>query len=1022
LLVVAAGAAALLWLLYPGARPAKQSFALDAVSLAYLRNLVRAQPGDDVTRARLVELELQAANFERAEQTLRPLLAGEGSAAARRLQLQIATGRMNALPAKHAARAHEAKAVVAALDALIARDGSRLGARELEDLAALELTLGRPAAAAAIYERLAAPAGARREPLLVEAARWYEAAGALEHAALLVLEAARLAPAGRAVVHARKALALKRAEGPIAATASLELAEELLARFPDDLPLLSAATRVALGARDLPRARRWGKRALQVARASAPGELGRLVDVLVDAGDLAAARGLLEQLVRARPEDHRLQRRLAEVAAWTHRPHEALEAWTTLAEAGDPHAWSEARALARGLSDQQREARLYQIKAAREALSWDELRRLADCLDSLGEPAAAVAAVRTHGARYQDQVRYWALLSELEERQGGLEAALAASEEVTRRGGLTLPELQRQAELLARLDRPQQALARATQAEPLASDGDLVYWRLYADLAWSQGRDEEAARAYRVLWRTQSRATPLVGERLLALASDAGRTDEIITVGRESYDRFGAADHLVSALGAAQSAGRQADAAALLQKASHSERSFRALPAYWLIKGSVAKAGRDRAGAERAFEQALAAEPDSEDTRLELLWLAIDADDRGLLRRLVRRFGEQEAENRKFWDALATAHEKLGSPERALSFRRRQAEALLAEQKAGDPAAALAAASPLLERPALDEELAGERLSGAWADAGFTRLGALDIVAERARAAVRLGGGALTLAPEAVARQTSLHAPLFVRQRREEYYGGLGLERASDGGRTALSIGVQALPEGALPTGRLAHVFRSGRGELALAGVWNELPLASGGLRAAALESGIHTGFLWQHSEASAARLGLEIDRYGGRTGGLLGWGAAATAELEHRVVQVGQASATVRVDGEDHRSDLPLLLPADTEPLFAPGTTVDDLLVGRYTTAGAGLRLAYGRETLGEGLGAPLRLGLFADVWAGWLWPVGRAAFSLDAGLGLRFGRWQELTLLGSFYANRRGVLDERSLGLTLGYVLRWL
>ena len=70
-----------------------------------------------------------------------------------------------------------------------------------------------------------------------------------------------------------------------------------------------------------------------------------------------------------------------------------------------------------------------------------------------------------------------------------------------------------------------------------AREPDSGYWELLADLAWRQEADALARRAYTALWE-QGRSDAMAAERLLLLSRSAGRSDEVIHLGRDSWARL----------------------------------------------------------------------------------------------------------------------------------------------------------------------------------------------------------------------------------------------------------------------------------------------------------------------------------------------------------------------------------------------------------------------------------------------------------------------------------------------------
>lgn len=682
-LAVAAATGALLWLLFPGAEMMLEpsSFGKDGVSHAYLRMLARANPRNQAIQLRLAALELRLDHLEHVESTLAPWrdATGQTGRRARHLLLEAAVRRWNSLARESPERRAAGLAIQGAIETVRAQDDVSLAPRDLDRFATLYLALEQPRTAATIYERLASREPAQRFTWLVQAARWYEAADRREKAIALRIQASEVAPGVAEARHqALRALALRQAGGGAGdMKAALSLAETLVARFPRDPELLDSARKLAASAHDLRRAGAWGARRIALGRAPRK-TLEEQLEILLGAGDLGPAQALLERLVARDPGNPRLLRELATVATWNQQPVRALEAWTALAEKADPDAREHALSLARALYDDERVALLLEAKAENVALTIEEVLEIVDSHERLGDPAAAIAALDRYGDPFAHDRRLWESRASLEGGRANLKAALAARQEIARRFGRTLAGAIAEIELLARLGRLDEATKLARETQKLATERETAFWRLYGEAAWTAGMRDDAAHAYRKLWATKAGQTPLVTERLLALAAQAGRADEVIAVGAAAFERFGDPHSLVVALDAAYHTGRWKELRALMDRSAAQEFRFQSVTSYWVIKGYAAKREGRTVEAVQAFETALVTAPRSDEARMELLWLAIERGDHARLRRYLHEWGDELAADSLFWEVLATAHDRAGQSDQASAFRGRKRQALLA--------------------------------------------------------------------------------------------------------------------------------------------------------------------------------------------------------------------------------------------------------------------------------------------------------------------------------------------------------
>ena len=1036
LLAIAVGA--LLTVLFPGLDfgNAKYVGSPNELSIAYLQQVLRTHPGERPARLLLARQQLALGHWDAAEKSLCLLTGGgDGIAAQAEMELlELSRKRMDALPAGDPARPIRQQQTLAALR-LMAPAVQR--SDQLAHLADTALALEAPSDAADLYERLAASDTANRHDWLVRAARWRRAAGALRASAELYVTASHAAPAEWA---AREdvLLALEVLTAADRPAEALRAADAALGRWPTDRRLLDRAIVLARGQSEGERAKRWSERLVQLV----PEDdviLRRHMDIELGAGDVGAAFETAGRLVARHPEDPALRRHLADTATWSGHPDEALAAWAWLASHGSEEGGRRTLALGHDLFDYGRVAEVLLRKATAGTITLDELLDLSDALESQGAPERAREVLLQFERVFGASRTYWSERAEVDEHLEDLGAALASVQEMQRRFGSRSEESAREVELLWELGRADEALAAARRAAPLMADDAVAFWRLYADLAWSLEADDDAEMSSMRLWALDQRDTNLA-ERLVTLLGSRNRVDEVIRIGGEGFTRFASPALLVAAVDSAAEAERWDDVRHLigLVHAGAKESLFDDQPSFWAAEGRLLAHDGQSAAAANAFAKVVALTPDDMGAREDLLWARVDA---GLEREPADK--DDPDDGRPENDAgarLATALEH-DDRDAVRAILGREGGALTPSERVDavralgddDKAWGLVTTAPVHSGDADEDaamaehrrELAEDRLSGVWTSGGVEALGPLNILAEKARAAVRLARFGLELLVE----HNHLDAAagtLVSEVHGEEWRAGAGLTLRAPWGDTRVEAGAYSLPAGALPY--LSAVQRwspSERIDVEIEGLYHQLPTDSAALRIAGLRDVLEAEATWRLGAGFAVGGSLGATRYTAREGGLLSAGWLGRVEVS-RTMNAGSFVFRPRADAFVEENALATALPPSLVTLVRGGVQAGNLLPSSYSTAGLGLTLSRRRggddEDIGSGQGCAPCLRPFADAWTGYLMPAQRLTFSVEAGIGLLFVRHQELSAAGFYYSDYRGEAGQHFGGASLSYTLRWL
>lgn len=637
-----------------------------AVSLAYMRVLLRSRPDDSLMRLALVRKLSAAGEVGEARTLLAPLLAAPGPVGleARLALLEIERAALAAQPRWHGPeRAAGAARVAAAVLALLPEAKA---APALLAMARAGREAGRPDLAAQAMERLAASVPGRSQYLVLAARDWL-AAGQPAQAGLAYRRLAKdvSQPLRERRVHAGLALDAFKAAGQLAP--ALAFAQWAFGAFGHDRELVAQLVTLARELGQPTAAQRYG-RALLAFTPRAPAAIERQLAIELEAGALPQAQALAARLVTLAPSDAR-RVQLARIAEWNAAQHTALAQWMTLGRK-DPAGAAMARALA--LAAARGEDGLWLVLVARTAgqrqLAPDEqssLVALAERRPALDGDSGWLAR---YLARYSGPAALWQVLAEAQARAGRFDAALDTLREMP---ALPAQAAVLEAQMLARAGRPEQALRRLRGFPAAEARGNQAYAILLGDLAWQAGSRDEAVRAYRAAW-SEPAAPARVAERLIEAANAGDRHAEAIAVARLAWQRTQERRWLLLAMDGAARGKQWGELRALLGNAGSAWDDSGQWAMYWRFVAMLASHDGRLGDARAAHGHWLALEPDSVAARLALLWFEIDHGAGLELDGPLARWAGDAGANPAYWGAYAQALLQRGSPAEALPWLKRQ--------------------------------------------------------------------------------------------------------------------------------------------------------------------------------------------------------------------------------------------------------------------------------------------------------------------------------------------------------------
>ncbi len=671
-----------------------------ALTTAYLTTLLRTDPGNPHLRLMLARSQTQSGDFAQVRQTVAPALASSDPELRREavwLLWQSEVQRLATLPpgkARDALRADLRQRLTQMID-------TDPPSGQLAQIARGAMALGDTALSRSIFERLARSDPERGDAWYREAAKEALAQGEFGASANLFLVAA-----GRAAtleterglfLEALKSLAAGERIGEAAVAADTYLSRS--PRLAGDTQALIATVQTARAARRpdladkyarhllrLSLLEQWRQAQQMLAHFGARPQRAALKDETLHGGPelpfndriytlgfeafldnkkLDDAWKVAASAVRQAPDNLVWRERLAKVSEWSGRPRTALENWRYLARAtGSEDAWQAVLRLAPGLFDEAalRDALLHKLeqRPGDPAL----IREIAATYERLGDPAGALAFL----ARQRiDSTSRWILreMAEIAERQGDDRRALTLWRRFVDAGGLDVAVAMRVATLLLLDEKPNEALALLQRAAPLAGDGDTTFWRLSAQIARDQDRQEEAVAAYR---------RAIVGPEALESDFEAAYALLLDRYPREAgkiaaaaWRRFGTPARMVQALTAYATVSAFAEMGKLLGEIDPARFAvLRTQPDFLRLAASYQRSRGAVALARRDLEQALTISPGDLESQQALFWLMVDSGEGAAVRRALDRWENSWRGDLRLHDALAAGYLALSLPEIAL--------------------------------------------------------------------------------------------------------------------------------------------------------------------------------------------------------------------------------------------------------------------------------------------------------------------------------------------------------------------
>ena len=395
-------------------------------------------------------------------------------------------------------------------------------------------------------------------------------------------------------------------------------------------------------------------------------------EVFIGNGNLAEAYRVAEAAVRQVPASKTWHKRLAQVAGWMNKPDVALREWRWLLKhVGSREALLAVMKLAPAQNDYDALLDAWMREAETRPLDETQWKNLADLFEQTGRQREGIKFFEARYAADRLPVQL-EIEARLAERNGDDELARSLYFRMLKLRENDTALLQKIANLYLRKGEYRKAYDLLQQNRSKVDEKDIAYWKLLADLAWQLQLDKDAAKNYSRLQQSGNLAREDFS-RLIYLLGES-RQDEKAALAELAYHRFNDKDMLLQALEIRAAQGdmlaqkRLFESVATDRKVNLSDSSR-----FYLLRAQYLQSQGEFAAARSDFRRAAGLAPDDVNTGNAILWFLIDGHDLAALREMIAQInGRGDSEKPEYWGALAAAYQVLDQPANAVVFYTRQ--------------------------------------------------------------------------------------------------------------------------------------------------------------------------------------------------------------------------------------------------------------------------------------------------------------------------------------------------------------
>ena len=400
-------------------------------------------------------------------------------------------------------------------------------------------------------------------------------------------------------------------------------------------------------------------------------------DVFLENKNLEDAWRIAQAAVKQAPQDAAWRERLAKVSEWLGRPQIALDNWLFIAQSTQREdAWQSVLRLSPGLFDNNALAEGIKHQLTKRPNDHALLLSLIQAYERQGNPQLAIDYLQRH----TETPESLAALAQLATRAGQNKLALSTWKRLLQDPAQRTPANVMPAASIALLEgEPDLGLRWLEDAQsrvPPQMQDEADYWRFMGSLAQRQRDERVATLAYRKLLDTSS-ADISDYDALINIMLRNNR-EEAAQLSLRAWEKFHDLRHLTQAFYLLEDKDDWSQLGNQLRQALATPETAERLkkqPAFFHVQGLYFERTNRPAQAREAFLSGLALAPDSTQLQQALLWLLIDTQDAASLKPLLARVEEVWAKDPGMHSALAAANQSLSRPAIALQrYLRPQAQ------------------------------------------------------------------------------------------------------------------------------------------------------------------------------------------------------------------------------------------------------------------------------------------------------------------------------------------------------------
>jgi len=403
-------------------------------------------------------------------------------------------------------------------------------------------------------------------------------------------------------------------------------------------------------------------------------------DALLGAGDLQQAFLIAQKAVQSVPGDRAWRLRLAKVSVWVQRPEVAAEQWLSLFQQGDHSAETVAKVIQLApLIDQPLAAlKAWGFYALQNQPTPAQWQGIYDLYEMAVQPVQGSVFFEAQFKRTQN-VLLLDYAARLAERAGDDRRAQQLYLQRAELLPFSLDSVLRAVVFQIRQDRLDSALALLKAHQPQVPADAVDYWRMLGEVAWELRDYAAASQGYDHYARSTS-AVAADWSRLVFLVRRQ-HPEQAADLAMQAYQRFGAIDQLLLALGVYAELGDLPSQARIFASLGDQAKALAGQSTPFLVLRAQFYQKQKKTDLALAdMTRALKMAPRDPELVLTSLWLLIDANQADELPTFLRAHAGMAATDATLWPAYAAANQLLERHRVAVQWYRKMIAA-----KSDDP-------------------------------------------------------------------------------------------------------------------------------------------------------------------------------------------------------------------------------------------------------------------------------------------------------------------------------------------------